>query len=86
LAGTEETRVPLHKQSNVRAVGGCELTLHQGENDRGASKISPLHFCMDSFAGGLASSHGPDSTLFARGRDWIPAAVSTWKAADTSFS
>ncbi len=44
LAGTKETRVFLHKQPNVNAIGGCELTLHQGEKDRGVSEISPLKF------------------------------------------
>jgi len=43
LARTEEKRVPLHKQPNVNAIGGCELTLHQGEKDRGVSEISPLN-------------------------------------------
>jgi hypothetical protein len=44
LAGSSEQTVLFHEQPGVLPIDGCQLTLHQGEKDRGVSKLGPRNF------------------------------------------
>lgn len=44
LARGKETTIPLHKESNVISIGGCELILRRGKKDRRVFEISSLKF------------------------------------------
>ena len=44
LAKGREQNVSLHEQPAVIPIGGYELTLHQGEKDKGVKQVAPLKF------------------------------------------
>jgi hypothetical protein len=44
LAQYQNKVVALHTEQYVRAIGGCELTLREGEKDQGASELAELKF------------------------------------------
>ncbi|HEY6967970.1 MAG TPA: hypothetical protein VJA94_02105 [Candidatus Angelobacter sp.] len=74
LARGKETTVRLHEQPNVTAIGGCELLLLQGKEDRGVSAISSSKFkWILSPAGWLqvANLIRPFSRGAANGDQWL---------------
>jgi hypothetical protein len=44
LAGSSEQTVLFHEQPGVIPIGGCQLTLHLGDKDRGVSELASNKF------------------------------------------
>jgi hypothetical protein len=44
LAGSKEQTVLFHERPRIIPIGGCQLTLHLGEKDRGVSELGSNSF------------------------------------------
>jgi hypothetical protein len=74
LARGRTPRVLLHKEQGIHAIGGCQLSLNQGEKDLGVFETGSLEFAWALTGGGWLSVSGlirPFSRAGSVGYQWL---------------